>query len=369
MAEMGQMPRNPFVQSKKQRQKGLVGRDPNLLAELGEASIGGLGAIGNALDLPGSMVRDALSMKNPVDQLLTPFSAKNRTTGRDLARNMGFLAPNAPDTFTNFWTVEMPVTIATDPLSYLTFGGSGALSAGGKVASKVGLMKNLGKVAGKGVGKRAARMTHTLDDLLRATPEMTSAAEDAARAAGTTLDAIRGEKLGGLMGAQLPFTGMSAPIGKGAKALGVAKVLDTVGAAVKASAPARFGRMLFDPSAMGKLGKLEQEVAGLAYDNLPEGEIAARLSHHEAIGRMNQLDADFAEAFGKDIAGPATEGGTTASRNLLDSVVRMTAERSGNVDEALESLTDADKLLLRMGEENLLQLQSAVLQLKNSLNL
>lgn len=38
-------------------------------------------------------------------------------------------------------------------------------------------------------------------------------------------------------------------------------------------------------------------------------------------------------------------------------------------DEALESLTDADKLLLRMGEENLLQLQSAVLQLKNSLNL
>lgn len=43
-----------------------------------------LGYAGNALDLPGSSVRDLLTGNNPFDQWLTPFSDQNRATGRDV---------------------------------------------------------------------------------------------------------------------------------------------------------------------------------------------------------------------------------------------------------------------------------------------
>jgi len=43
-----------------------------------------LGYAGNALDLPGSSVRDLLTGNNPFDQWLTPFSSDNRATGRDV---------------------------------------------------------------------------------------------------------------------------------------------------------------------------------------------------------------------------------------------------------------------------------------------
>jgi len=52
------------------------------------------------MDLPGSMVRDAIALRNPLDQLLTPLSDENRTSGRDLLRRYG-LASNQ-DTWGNF---------------------------------------------------------------------------------------------------------------------------------------------------------------------------------------------------------------------------------------------------------------------------
>lgn len=45
-----------------------------------------LGYAGNALDLPGSSIRDVLSGNNPFDQWATPFSDQNRATGRDVLR-------------------------------------------------------------------------------------------------------------------------------------------------------------------------------------------------------------------------------------------------------------------------------------------
>ena len=52
----------------------------------------GVAAMGSLLDLPGSMIRDTAGLLstgdfnkyNPLDQLLSPFSAQNRATGRDL---------------------------------------------------------------------------------------------------------------------------------------------------------------------------------------------------------------------------------------------------------------------------------------------
>lgn len=43
-----------------------------------------LQATGHGIDLLGSMVRDTLSARNPFDQILSPFSGENRTTGEQL---------------------------------------------------------------------------------------------------------------------------------------------------------------------------------------------------------------------------------------------------------------------------------------------
>lgn len=59
-----------------------------------------LGAVGNVLDLPGSSIRDTLALLNPFDQYLTPMSADNRTSGRDLLRHYGLAGQH--DTWGNF---------------------------------------------------------------------------------------------------------------------------------------------------------------------------------------------------------------------------------------------------------------------------
>lgn len=90
-----------------------------------------LAGAGNLLDLPGSMVRDMLALQNPVDQLLTPFSHENRTTGRDLLRKYGMAG--SEDNWGNF-AGGMAAEVLTDPLTYL--GGTIAkrLLRGGKTA-------------------------------------------------------------------------------------------------------------------------------------------------------------------------------------------------------------------------------------------
>ena len=54
-----------------------------------------LGMAGNALDLPGSSVRDLFRLQNPLDQWATPLSDENRTSGRDLMESMGLSGPAA----------------------------------------------------------------------------------------------------------------------------------------------------------------------------------------------------------------------------------------------------------------------------------
>lgn len=73
----------------------------------------------NLFDLPGSMVRDVVAMQNPFDQLLSPFSGKNRTSGRDLARQFG--AASNEDTWGNFLG-GAGIEMALDPLTYGTLG-------------------------------------------------------------------------------------------------------------------------------------------------------------------------------------------------------------------------------------------------------
>lgn len=69
----------------------------DVVASVGNYGLGVVSAVGNTLDLPGSIVRDVLAGKGlagSVDQVLTPFTDENRTTGRQLLTKYGFARKN-----------------------------------------------------------------------------------------------------------------------------------------------------------------------------------------------------------------------------------------------------------------------------------
>ena len=97
---------------------------------------------GNLIDLPGSMVRDTISFSNPFDQLMSPVSSDNRTSGADISR---YWAGGDVDSGGN-QLAGMLIDILTDPLMLA----SGGTLAAGKMGAQAA-----GSVA-KGVGKAAA---------------------------------------------------------------------------------------------------------------------------------------------------------------------------------------------------------------------
>jgi hypothetical protein len=187
---------------------------PGLLQSAGNLGLSGLAVIGNALDLPASMVRDVATWlpggpkpANPFDQLLSPFSADNRTTGRDLTRGYGLAGKE--DTWANF-IPAMALEIGLDPLTYATFGASAALTKGGQAAAKAGMIDRAAKIATaklkRPVGTREARHLVTprmiLDDL---PPVERAATEQKLRSFGME-DADLDKQLGGLLRINKPFS-------------------------------------------------------------------------------------------------------------------------------------------------------------------
>ncbi len=190
---------------------------PGLLERAGSTAASGLSAVGNLLDVPGSMARDVLTWlpggpkpANPFDQLLSPFSEKNRTTGRDL--NRGYGLSGKEDTMLNF-TGGMATEILTDPLTYLTFGAS-ALTKGGRAAKALGIMDAAPEVAsralGRKVGKREARHIVTprmlLSDPKLGKADLRLALENRMRKEFGLSEADMDRQLGGLARINLPFS-------------------------------------------------------------------------------------------------------------------------------------------------------------------
>ncbi len=85
--------------------------------------------VANVASLPGSVVRDTLTLRNPLDQLMTPFSAENRTTGRQMLRDYG--AVGEEDTYLNAFLGAL-AEIGTDPLALL---GTGVPQAAAKATA------------------------------------------------------------------------------------------------------------------------------------------------------------------------------------------------------------------------------------------
>lgn len=214
----------------RQRDERMTPEEEKQVTEsLGQKALGTVGAVGNSLDLPGSVVRDlatwlpgGMKAQNPFDQLLTPFNDSNRVSGRDLNRSYGLAGKQ--DNWANF-AGGMGTEIALDPLTYLTFGGS-ALGKGGQVAKSAGLLKKAPEVLARRtgrnlaeVGAREARVGLSLRELLgELGPEATKAAEIAAKGKKLNLDDLLDQKLGGNVGINLPFMDPSFTVGGSTKA-------------------------------------------------------------------------------------------------------------------------------------------------------
>ena len=136
--------RNQQAQSQSPRIELTPELERNILGRVAGKATGGLAAAGNILDLPGSMIRDVMTWapggikaRNPLDQLLSPMSAENRTTGRELLRSSKLIGRR--DNWKNA-VGGMALEAAIDPLTYLTFGGS-AVTKAGRVAKNAGSVR------------------------------------------------------------------------------------------------------------------------------------------------------------------------------------------------------------------------------------
>lgn len=300
--------------------------EESVMRTLGEKALSGVSAVGNLLDVPGSMVRDVLGGENPFDQLLSPMSDKNRLSGRDLLRKHGFVGQE--DTYGNWWG-GLAAEIALDPTTYATFGAS-ALTKAGKVARAVGVLDDAVRVAGKGVGKRAAGLSTNLGQLLEnATPEVLQAAERAATKAGTTLDALRGEKLRSLVRVGLPFTESGINIGTAESALarGLATGMDILEETALGTAPVRLARALFDPRVGGKVDRAAQKVAEEAYRAKKVAERAARGEHQAIIKELMDVQEEFDNTYG-DLIRQDSAQAQSEFANLLKTKGRLNDEEA-----------------------------------------
>lgn len=92
---------------------------------------------GNLFDLPGSMVRDALTLNNPLDQLLSPLSSDNRMDGRDVLEKWGMLGPNTEGLDVGD-VAGTAAGIALDPLTWVSGAGVMRLLGRGSKSAKAG---------------------------------------------------------------------------------------------------------------------------------------------------------------------------------------------------------------------------------------
>lgn len=358
----------PRVRKPKEEPVDYIGGDEGektLVGNLRDSTLTTLGAVGNALDLPGSTVRDVLALRNPFDQWLSPFSDKNRTSGRDLARKWGIAKKR--DTYANFGGGIL-TEIATDPLTYMTFGAS-ALSKAGKAAKAAGLMDDLSRVAaskaGKAIGEvgpRQARLSTTLDDFI--THGVNKETRDKAR------DLIdQGfdpkESLGGLVGYGAPFSDPSSLGNFGKHGDRIAKVMDDTARLIrfwKVPGTENFRPVndflnLFDAPARSTTTNIGQEVMRQHVRNQEKASAAAKLKTNEWINDLNAAGIKGEDA--SDRIRMAVEGVTPIGqlhpveqkivgemRDMYDATLATTRQEGGRLRDLKDDEIDYAKRLL-----------------------
>jgi hypothetical protein len=307
--------------------------EASILGTIGQSTLSGLQYVGETLDKPGRAIRGLLAGQPGELANLIPFSdsigltdPQQSVSGRGLLEQYGMLGPNE-DGIDLGDVAGFGAEVLLDPTTYLTLGAS-ALSKGGNVAKRAGLMKELTKVTGKRVGAREGRMTTTLGKLL----EDSSGAWDIARSR-KALDAAQGmgindlasiadEPLGGLAGIGLPFRDSTAAIGTGARSQAIARRLDKLGDAVKYSGPVSTLNRLFD----AKVGDAKSYVGQKFV--MPGAFDASTAARADARGKSFDLMADLAR-----VGGPLADNGR-AIRRLYEGIDTAAApEMVAHVDK------------------------------------
>jgi len=281
----------------------------SLLGSLGRTTLSGIQKVGWALDTPGAVVRGALAGRprelatlvastTMLGLPLLPFIRRfiknppgepERISGRELLERYGILGRNQPGL--DVGDVAGFVTeVLLDPLTYLSFGTGAALSKGGQLAKAAGVLK-LAERGGR-VGKRVARMTTTLEDLIRiGGPEAAKAIETAAAARKIRperLAKLMKQPLGGLVGVSpIPMAEPRWVLGTGKMAQRVARGMDVLGDRLLYSAPVRHVAPLFEKRLRGATTEGAQRVMRAV---APRIEVAERAAREEgiALARMMQ---------------------------------------------------------------------------------
>src|SRR5690606_26789733 len=94
---LGPSPRQPKRQKTALQDVELTPeQQTSLIRQIADTGLSGLAAVGNLLDVPASMVRDVLTLRNPLDQLIDPFTDQSRITGRQMLADWGVMSENDP---------------------------------------------------------------------------------------------------------------------------------------------------------------------------------------------------------------------------------------------------------------------------------
>ncbi len=304
--------------------------EQSLIRTIGSRAASGLSSVANALDLPGSMARDVLTLNNPFDQLLDPFGSTGRINGREMLTQWGLTNRNDPNRWEMADVYGFGAELATDPLAWFP---PFAVSKGGKLLGQSGKLDELLKAVGQktGMGTREARLSTTLDDALSLIPggektlelsgvkSIVPATDDWHKAmAGLdatakgmgyeSLDAFRAahgkEALGGSFGFQVPFTdNVLGVIPAGDRAKSVARGIDQTMGKFWGSSVGRGLRAVFDRKVKGIWRPELQPVASdlsIAQDAVrPEvlGEVYQVVDTVDQIAKDSNVDIPDMEQF------------------------------------------------------------------------
>lgn len=301
--------------------------EKSLLSDVLGSGIGGLQYIGETLDKPGRAIRDGLSGIGSGDWgkagrgllNLIPFSdtmgitdPSKSTSGRDLLEQSGMLGANTPGLD---WgdVAGFGAEVLTDPASFITGPGK-ALTAAGKVAKAVG-------ISTKGAAKYRTLAAHLSEN-----PHFLDAATEAAGKLGTTLDAVKGDKLGGLLGlttGPLGLAGISKSgvpkIAQGPTAEAITGALGKASNYIGQTAPARGAKALFDYTVKGQISKGGQDLARAQTAATEAARPEALKAWAKLGGDLSEIQKSYMDSFGGN---PLPDGIADKFENLA----RMHAE-------------------------------------------
>jgi hypothetical protein len=263
-------------------------QENSLLRELANQTGQAVESLFLALDTPGAIARGVIA-----GDPLSGFSwdADRRVTGSELNEKLGLNPENG-------WLKALSgfgTEVVADPLFWLS-GGLSSLSKAGAAAKNAGLLKNaplaymqkygtdaaeqtmrggyitdlfqknfIPQTAGNykavaPVGQRLSQASVTLDDVIAASPNPTSAMDELVKSLGSkeAVDAIRGDTLGGLLGVNVGGINMAfKPPGSDS----ILDALDYLGAKTRFSYPGRLATAATSRAVEGAVDAGEQITA------------------------------------------------------------------------------------------------------------